>query len=182
MSKEELIEKLKNQEELFKMDKLIIGIDPGMKGGIAVISKEGKYFTVPYTGYSLHYILLHSTNQGLDSHKVSIYLEKVHSMPRQGVASTFAFGRTYGKILGIISCMFDEEKINYVPPQEWKKEFGLINKEWDKKEKKQASIDKCKELFPGINLFATKRSKVDHDGMAEALLIAEYGRRKECHS
>ena len=35
----------------------------------------------------------------------------------------------------------------------------------------------CKRLFPGVNLKATERCRKDHDGIAEALLIAEYGRR-----
>ena len=42
---------------------------------------------------------------------------------------------------------------------------------------KNTSIDLCKRLFPDINLLATPRSRKPHDGMAEALLIAEYGRR-----
>ena len=42
---------------------------------------------------------------------------------------------------------------------------------------KNTSIEVCKRLFPGVNLKATDRCKKDHDGMAEALLIAEYGRR-----
>jgi hypothetical protein len=36
----------------------------------------------------------------------------------------------------------------------------------------------CRRLFPGVSLRATPRCTTDHDGMAEALLIAEYARRK----
>ena len=59
-----------------------------------------------------------------------------------------------------------------VSPQKWKKEFNLDSD-------KQKSIDTAKKLFPDVNLFRTNRCTKEHDGMAEALLIAEYGRRKE---
>ena len=57
-----------------------------------------------------------------------------------------------------------------VTPQKWKKEFSCTSD-------KNTSIEVCKRLFPNVNLKATDRCKKYHDGMAEALLIAEYGRR-----
>ena len=36
----------------------------------------------------------------------------------------------------------------------------------------------CPWLFPDVSLLATPRCKKPHDGMAEALLMAEYARRK----
>ena len=42
---------------------------------------------------------------------------------------------------------------------------------------KQDSITVCKRLFPDANLFRTDKCKKEHDGMAEALLMAEYARR-----
>ena len=56
-------------------------------------------------------------------------------------------------------------------PQKWKKEFSVTSD-------KNTSIEVAKRLFPNVNLKATARCKKDHDGMAEALLIAEYCRRK----
>ncbi len=43
---------------------------------------------------------------------------------------------------------------------------------------KAASVREAKRLFPGVNLHATERSRVESDGLAEALLIAEWGRRR----
>jgi hypothetical protein len=42
---------------------------------------------------------------------------------------------------------------------------------------KENSIEVCKKLFPQVNLLATPRCKKEHDGIAEALLMAEYTRR-----
>lgn len=41
-----------------------------------------------------------------------------------------------------------------------------------------ASIKKAQELFPDVSLLASDRCKRPHDGLADALLIAEYGRRR----
>lgn len=96
-------------------------------------------------------------------------LEQVHSMPKQGVASTFKFGVGFGYIKGVLEAF----RIPYqeIPPQRWKKEFGLNTD-------KQKSIEVCKRLFPSVSLKRTERCTTEHDGMAEALLLALYGKRK----
>jgi hypothetical protein len=43
---------------------------------------------------------------------------------------------------------------------------------------KKASILVAKRLFPEIRLARTEKSKLPDSGMADALLIAEYARRK----
>jgi len=57
-----------------------------------------------------------------------------------------------------------------IPPQRWKKAFGLHSD-------KQQSIEECVRIFPDANLLPTARCRKPSDGMAEALLIAEYGRQ-----
>ena len=94
-------------------------------------------------------------------------VELVHAMPGQGVTSMFNFGKNFGFILGVLSACGLEP--NLVSPQKWKRHFGL-------KADKKDSIEKCKELFPEVSLRRTSRCTTDSDGMAEALLIAEYGR------
>lgn len=90
-------------------------------------------------------------------------------MPKQGVTSTFTFGEGYGFLRGVMEAL----GISYqtVKPQRWKKEFGLNSD-------KQESIAVCRRLFPDVSLKPTERSRVDNDGMAEAVLISEYARRK----
>ena len=81
----------------------------------------------------------------------------------------FHFGENFGYIRGAL----EANKIAYqlIPPKTWKKEFGLNSD-------KESSIAVCKRLFPEVSLKRTERCKKDHDGMAEALLMAEYARRK----
>jgi hypothetical protein len=51
-------------------------------------------------------------------------------------------------------------------------------KEDGKRAKKTASIVVAKRLFPNVNLARTEKSKTPDSGLADALLIAEYARRK----
>lgn len=96
-------------------------------------------------------------------------VERVSAMPGQGVTSMFNFGKASGYIEGVLSaCGIGFQLIQ---PQKWKKEFTLIGKD------KGASIAVCKRLFPGVNLKRTDKCRTDSDGMAEALLMAEYARR-----
>lgn len=147
---------------------IYIGIDPGKKGAIAVIYDELDALeikAVPYSDEEL--INLCEALTGLPG--VRCCLESVHAMPKQGVRSTFTFGVAFGYIKGVL----EANRISYqeIPPERWKKEFGLNT---DKKK----SIEVCKALFPEVSLLPTDRSRVDNDGMAEALLMAEYARRK----
>ena len=84
-------------------------------------------------------------------------------MPRQGVSSSFQFGRMLG---GIESLVFSVGKpVHYVTPASWKKAMGLSSD-------KQASIDAAKIMF-GSAADELLRHKAD-DGVAEAALIAAY--------
>ena len=145
---------------------IYIGVDPGKNGGIAVIGRLSK---ANYCGASVY-----SDNELLDVCKLFkdkpcvCYLEHVHAMPKQGVSSTFNFGMNFGFIQGVLKAY--EIPYELVTPQKWKKEFSCTSD-------KNTSIEVCKRLFPGVNLKATDRCRKDHDGIAEALLIAEYGSR-----
>ena len=147
---------------------IYIGIDPGKNGGIAIVSTlENKIEKIGVKCYSDEDLLSILKDAEEYIQKVC-YLEKVHAMPKQGVSSTFNFGMNYGFIQGVLKAYGIPYEL--VTPQKWKKEFSCTSD-------KNTSIEVCKRLFPSVNLKATDRCKKDHDGMAEALLIAEYGRR-----
>lgn len=147
---------------------IYIGIDPGKNGGIAVIqtyiNQTQKVGVKCYSDEDLLSIL----EDAKTCLQAICYLEQVHAMPKQGVSSTFNFGMNFGFIQGVLKAYGIPYEL--VTPQKWKKEFSCTSD-------KNTSIEVCKRLFPNVNLKATERCKKDHDGMAEALLIAEYGRR-----
>ena len=142
---------------------IYIGIDPGKNGGIAIIDSDG-VIAFPFSEERL----LIELDGIAQEYECICYLEHVHAMPKQGVSSTFNFGMNFGFIQGVLKAY--EIPYELVTPQKWKKEFSCTSD-------KNTSIEVCKRLFPGVNLKATDRCKKDHDGIAEALLIAEYGRR-----
>jgi crossover junction endodeoxyribonuclease RuvC len=90
-------------------------------------------------------------------------VERVASMPKQGVSSTFKFGTAYGAIIGILAAL--EIRTALVTPQVWKKHFRLDSD----KEKGRALALRTFAKTP--EHFARKK---DH-GRAEAALLALYG-------
>ena len=142
---------------------IYIGVDPGKNGGIAIIDSDG-VIAFPFSEERL----LIELDGIAQEYECICYLEHVHAMPKQGVSSTFNFGMNFGFIQGVLKAY--EIPYELVTPQKWKKEFSCTSD-------KNTSIEVCKRLFPNVNIKATERCKKDHDGMAEALLIAEYGRR-----
>lgn len=151
------------------MKTLFIGIDPGKKGGIACIDTESCIcYTEPYSDKALIDLCRNEGSSGNTGH-IMCCLEKVGAMPGQGVVSMFSFGQSVGYIKGVLESF----GIPYqeITPQKWKREFGLNSE-------KAASAEVCNRLFPDVSLLATPRCKKPHDGMTEALLMAEYARRK----
>jgi hypothetical protein len=141
-----------------------IGIDPGQSGAIAVIAADGSVCTGAYDK-SLY---IDALNAAMLDDKVLAIVEHVSSMPKQGVASTFKFGTNFGWIQGVLDAIGVPYEL--VRPQKWKRAFSCTSD-------KNTSIAVAKRLFPNVCLKRTQRCSKDDDGIAEALLMAEYGRR-----
>ena len=159
----------------------IIGIDPGLDGGIAVMDERGLRYAevLPTTKLAkkrevnlaalrdLLSIDLDDLNP-FARDGVHVFLEHVHAMPKQGVTSMFTFGRGFGQIEGILAGL----RIPYtlVSPQTWKKVVMAG-------EPKGSEILVAERLWPEQDWRASERCKKQHMGMIDAALIAEYGRR-----
>lgn len=84
---------------------------------------------------------------------------------------------TIGKNWGIVLSAFHSADLDVVDvePQVWQDEVleGII----DPDPKVRAAIY-VGRTYPGVNLKATKKSTVDHDGIIDALCIADWRRRR----
>ena len=151
----------------------IIGIDPGLSGGIAILenNKIKEMFDMPVMAEGkknkrqLNSALLAQLikdNIG-DINDSVVVVEQVNAMPGQGVTSMFNFGQTFGAIKGICAAL--ELPIFFVRPAKWKKHFELINSS------KDASRTKVIEMYPSI---AEKLSKKKDVNKSDAILIARY--------
>lgn len=153
----------------------IIGIDVGLTGGLAFLT-DNKVNACPVP-------IINTKKRIVDWKKVVskivkfkpnvIVIEKVHSMPKQGVASSFRFGEQFGAYQGIAIAL--GISLILVTPQEWKKRV-MVGYDW--KGNKEMSINYIQQKYPKTNLYPTKRSRKPSDGMADAVCIAEYGRLK----
>lgn len=151
------------------MSKYILGVDPGLGGGLALIdpskTEKPRVFGMPVLtkkGTKKRHIDLESLKTLIDMYAHEIHfmvIEDVHSMPNQGVASMFTFGKVFGIVIGMVAG--HGIPIHYAQPQVWK---GLMGLSSNKKE----AIQKAFKMFGLVDI---------NDGMAEAALIAKFGER-----
>lgn len=153
------------------MIKPIIGIDPGKNGGIAALTAHDEYLlnVMPET-IEEKIKLIKYLKQAIGAETVCI--EKVGYRPGDGGSSAFLFGRQTGELIGI-SKAFGLEVIE-VHPRTWQCKF--FDKE-DKRPSKMKSLEYARFVLgiPERKLYASKRSKNLHDGIADAACIANYG-------
>jgi hypothetical protein len=151
--------------------KIYIGIDVGANGGYCIMNREGVIITSAVLG-DLHKFMLDMSASGNDAHHA--IFERVHAMPGQGVSSMFTFGHNVGMVEGILRAF--GVPYSTVTPQTWQKEIHAgIDKKLDPKERsRQAAV----RLFPHSDFRKSDRCKKAHDGIVDAVLIAEYARRK----
>jgi hypothetical protein len=182
---------------------IFVGIDPGISGGIAAINDNGKCFFIKTTPC----ISIKKNNKKKSDYDVatmSAYLkqfvgkeahvcqELTHAMPGNGGVSMYHFGRGHGIWEGIVGALGLSHI--FCTPQKWKDMYPELYQEkltkeqralmsasqissWKRKQKAEAKkkgIELAKKLFPEI---ASEITQVKHDGMAEALLMANWLRR-----
>ena len=166
--------------------KMILGIDPGLKGALAFFDPETRRlvtYAMPVEERSngKRYLLageivrIIQTHQGLQTHlKVPLglqthptpiplqaFLEDVYSSPQMGVTSAFTFGEGKGTLVGILTTL--AVPIHYVSPTRWK---GKLKLTADKTVTKAFA----RALFPTCS-----KSTLSTEGKCEAALIAQYG-------
>lgn len=150
---------------------IVLGIDIGIQGGIAIISDGGTLIVHPMPTLhdgpagrrSVNAPLL--ANLIFSSHATYAYVEHVGARPNEGAVGAFTFGRARGVIEGVLAaagipCAF-------ITPASWKRAVGLAPGR-----DKDASRAEAIRRWPGqADLFKLKKS----DGLAEAALIAIAG-------
>lgn len=156
-----------------------VGIDPGKTGAIAVLDSYGtlaEIHDMPYEGgevVGVHLAdIFDATLSGFadPSHAITVWVEKVGAMPKQGLATTWKFAQGYGTILGV--CAAVGVRTKRVTPPVWKRAMKVGT---DKGTSRRLAC----ELWPS---WSNSFRRVKDDGRAEAALIAEYGRRQELRS
>jgi crossover junction endodeoxyribonuclease RuvC len=151
---------------------MMVGIDPGLSGAMFFMDTGGS------TGEAVDLPVHVLTRGGKAKRELDVvqlvsilalrrlthaFVEQVGAMPGQGVSSTFAFGKTFGIILGVIAARF--MPMTLVPPVRWKRRMGVTK--W-----KDGCRARASQLLPAAaHQWPLRR----HDGRAEAALIALFG-------
>lgn len=165
---------------------MVIGIDPGFKGALAVFdgSKIVDIIDMPIQraaslrGPTGRGSSLYKTPETVSAEGLALFirkyskdvrlvvLERVGAMPGQGVSSMFRFGEGYGVVQGVVSCL--GLRLMLVPPAVWKSQMNVSRD-------KNSSLERIRGQFPAqhAKYFSLKK----HDGRAEALLLAMFGAR-----
>lgn len=145
-----------------------LGVDPGKNGGLCVLHSDG----IPITWERMPDGKARIADWVIREHRkyprITLVTELAQVFPKQGLVSAFRYGMHFGT--------FEDAAIYLgipyveVRPHVWKKAMGLTSRKRD-------SIAACRRLFPAVDLVPLG-CRTEHDGIAEALLIAEWARRK----
>jgi Holliday junction resolvasome RuvABC endonuclease subunit len=161
-----------------------IGVDPGLSGALALLRSDGAALVVVdmptlelkkakgakrYIDYAAltQIVQCWSLVLGDNGAKPVCVVELVGSMPGQGIASAFDFGRSFGAAL--TACHGASLRVEQVTPAVWKRAVGIPTGAG-----KDQSRARAMNLFPNhAGLFARAKD----DGRADAALLAWYGAR-----
>lgn len=166
--------------------KAYIGIDNGLDGGISALDAEGHIltrFVMPTvkTGRGSQRrvdagkILV--ALQGAIQDKEPVFLAEPAQMIGKGSKALASTHYTWGRVHQVlIHSGFPYHEVN---PQTWQKAFWTRPKlpKGQKFDTKAAALLAAGRIWPQETWLASDRCRVAHDGLVDAALIAEYGRR-----
>lgn len=143
-----------------------IGIDPGAKGSMCLISNGKVVFKdFDLKEYSNTLKAFLDTNDT----ELMVAIEKVHAMPGQGVSSSFSFGQRLGELEGMLTAL--QIPYELVAPKDWQKACGI-----PAKSDKKGIASVIQKLYPTAELYGNKGGL--RDGRSDALGLAHFIRLK----
>lgn len=166
------------------MSRFCIGIDPGLAGGIAVLNSEGDLVSLYQMPTTLHgrrkTVCVNRLWELIDNHDHKLCTVVIESAQKFSAGTNALTSTWFG--FGRITALLEHNKIRHEivsSPATWQKMFWSRPKlpKGVKFDTKEASISAARRLFPTHDFIPTKRSKKPSDGLTDAALIAEYGRR-----
>jgi crossover junction endodeoxyribonuclease RuvC len=151
---------------------IVLGIDPGVRGAVAVLSGVGELIDVIDMPETLEANGRHATNAVLLAEIVArsqasrIFCEFVAARPTDAKVAAFAFGRARGVIEGIAGAY--DLRIDWVTPPTWKRFAGVP----PGRENKDVARTKAIARWPTHAQLFARKCDVDR---ADAAFIGECG-------
>jgi hypothetical protein len=175
---------------------LVVGLDPGLEGGVAVLGFGHGRVQEVITTFVMP-VKAHFTDKGkevdvgvlrnkllcclLPDERVSLVaIERVGHTPiaankarRQNPKAMFTFGDGFGLMRGVIIGLGWPRV--YPLPQQWQKAlFTGLRKESNPKKRALSFVNR---RYPAIQLMKSDRASKPHPGIVDALCLMEYARR-----
>ena len=148
----------------------VIGVDPGVNGGIAVLDDRGEVSAlVSFSGMTVDQAVGAMREISARWLNSNVYLEKVAYKKGDGPQGSFTFGKVYGGLLFGFKCL-GMNVIN-VTPMLWMSAMSCMTGG-----NKDVTWHKARDMWPEAFLGRTKGWGL---AIADAMLIAEFGRRQE---
>ena len=152
------------------MKLFIVGIDPGINGGIVSLVNN-KIITITdmpsnFKGILEHFIFLGFPNM-IKKEETYVYMENVHSRPTDSRVGAFSFGRHHGHLDSVFNSL-DVTPI-LVSPQRWMEYFNI------KRDKGESKYSYKKRLLEMGRLLARGTKFQLTLKTCDAYLIALYG-------
>lgn len=153
------------------MSGYIIGVDVGTSGAVVVLRSAQRPFPVNWlrmptikAGKATRVDCAALARFLIEYDTGTVYIESVHSMPAQGVTSSFSFGHACGAVEGVCAALMMPYAL--ITPQRWKKHAGLIGTD------KDASRSAAIQRWPAWEALALKGAG---QAYADAAFIALCG-------
>jgi Holliday junction resolvasome RuvABC endonuclease subunit len=160
-----------------------IGIDPGLMGGLVLISGDKIVYKMAMPTIS------HKTNAGKTKTEIDregvlsflstippfthVAIEEVQAFRKQNITATCTTCRNYGMLL--MALTIAHMHISEVPSDIWNKHFGIVPApKAGGKTTKQQAFDIAHMLYPNEDFQKSDRSHTFHDGTTDATLLANY--------
>ena len=142
-----------------------VGVDPGATGAYSILRENG---SLDIEDWEDEFVCAKTIADWKQLYNITIaVLEAQHSMPKQGVSSTFKFGTNYGLIRGVLAAL----KVNteLVHPLTWQRAM-LHNA--DGPDTKSRSLVSARRHFPNLQI------KKSQHGRSDAILMALFANRR----
>lgn len=165
------------------MEKTFVGIDIGKEGAIKFLSSIHDYTCVMPLDEegALNIKMVHAILSECVGKDFHVVFEKLTPLHLASKSSNWSLAHQYGAIEAL--CVSLNIPYTKVAPKEWQAEMlsniAPLRKKDGTSDTKGRALLKVKELFPDLSLTDPNkpRSKVPHNGIVDAILLAEYGRR-----
>lgn len=164
------------------MISVYLGVDPGLNGGWAVVSGDKIRYKMAMPTLSF------TTSEGNTKKEIDregvlsflsrlpphthVIIEEQKAFRGQDITSSCTICRNYGIVqMALTAAHF---YITEVPSDVWQAHFGIVSAKEGKGTTKEQAFHIAQRLYPNADFRKSELSRIAHNGMVDAMLIANY--------